>query len=84
MFEKIVDIEARDNYHLMAVFENGAIREYDARPLLETQAFAPLKEQLERFYAVKPICCGSAVAWEGSVDLASEEIWENGRVMDSR
>ena len=83
MFEKIVSVKAVDNLQLRAVFENGEIREYDVRPLLETEPFRPLKEQPEKFFSVKPISGGSAVAWDDSMDIASEEIWENGRAVDA-
>ena len=83
MYEKIVEVTAKDNYQLMAVFDNGEARIYDARPILsEIDAFLPLREQPERFFSVKPVCCGSAVAWDDTMDIASEEIWENGMVVD--
>ena len=37
-----------------------------------------LLDHPERFYDVKPVCCGSGIAWDDSLDIASEEIWEHG------
>ncbi|MBQ6903871.1 MAG: DUF2442 domain-containing protein [Lachnospiraceae bacterium] len=79
MFEKIVKINAQDNFQLIAEFSDGSVKQYDAYPALsEIKEFQVLLDHPERFYDVKTVCCGSGIAWDDSMDIASEEIWEHG------
>lgn len=82
MFEKVIKVNALNDYQIKAVFSDGSARQYDVKPLLtKFKEFQPLREDPQLFFNIKPICCGSAVAWTDSIDIASEEIWENGQVV---
>lgn len=79
MFEKIIRVDAKEDYQLIAEFENGEKRHYDVRPLFQKiEAFQELETDPALFYKVEIVSTGSGIAWNERIDLASEEIWENG------
>lgn len=82
MFEKIIRVDAKEDYQLIAEFENGEKRRYDVRPLFQKmEAFKELETDSALFYKVTPVSIGSGIAWNERIDLASEEIWENGEYL---
>lgn len=68
-----------EDFVLEAEFTDGAVKRYDISPLFEEiPVFLELKENPALFREVKVIGCGYAVGWNDDLDLACEEIYENG------
>ena len=64
---------------LQAVFQNGELRIYDVAPLQERwPAFRSLTEIPGLFELVQIDAGGYGVVWNDEIDLAAEEIWNNG------
>lgn len=71
-----------EDFVLEAEFTDGAVKRYDISPLFhEIPVFMELKENPELFRNVKVIGCGYAVGWNDDLDLACEEIYENGKAV---
>ena len=68
-----------EDFVLEAEFSNGAVRRYDISPLFEEiPVFLELKENPALFREVQVIGYGYAVGRNDDLDLACEEIYENG------
>ncbi len=68
-----------DGFVLEAEFTNGDKRRYDITPLFEEiPVFQEIRDNPELFKSVNVIGGGYAVGWNDELDLACEEIWENG------
>ena len=82
MFHKISKIEIKNNYIIIATFENGIKKEYDISNLIEKiDEFKDLKNY-NLFKLVKVDQGGYGIIWNENIDLSSEEIWKNGKVID--
>ena len=78
MFHKIVEIEAKDDFILIAKLQNGIKKKYDMKQLIDKyEIFKNLKEN-RLFYLVKVDVGGYGIFWNDDIDLSSEDIWENG------
>ena len=83
MFHKIKSVLPLEDYILLVQFHNGATKTYDVKPLFEWKnVFKSLKEN-ELFYGVYVDIGGYGVAWNDSIDISSEELWENGIDIES-
>ena len=77
--KKIKRIYPKDDYILICEFENGIIKKYDIKILFEEyEIFKKLKENKELFSHVVVDGGGYGISWNEEIDLAAEEIWENG------
>lgn len=76
-YPKIVSAEPLAEKRLSVLFDNGEKRVYDCTPLLEEEAFAPLREE-PLFRAVKADRHGHGVIWNDRIDLAESELWLHG------
>lgn len=74
---KIIAVQPLDNYQLMVQFSNHEFRQYDVRPLLENEMFAPL-ENRAFFQNVQIEQGGYALVWNDEIDISEYELWQNG------
>ena len=79
MFHKIKNVFPLENYRLLVQFCVGITKLYDVKPLFEWKdVFKTLKKN-ELFYGVEVDVGGCGIIWNDDVDLSCEELWENGR-----
>lgn len=72
-------VKPLDGFILEAEFTNGDVRRYDITPLFdEIPVFQAIRDNQELFRSARVIGGGYAVGWNDELDLACEEIWENG------
>ena len=84
MFHKIKNVMAACNYSLIVEFDDGTIKDYDLNPLIEqNEQFKKLKEN-ELFYNAHIDVDRCGVIWDDTIDISSEEIWDNGELLDSQ
>lgn len=62
---------------LRVTFDNGVTKVYDCAPLLDSEVFAPLWNEV-LFRRVRAEDHGYAVIWNDEIDLAESELWLNG------
>ncbi len=82
MFHKIYSVKALSDMTLLVWFGKGEIKHYDVRPLEKKRPpFSALQvEQL--FNLVKIDAGGYGISWNDDIDLACNELWENGVSID--
>lgn len=82
MFYKVQSIEAKENFILSVFFENGVKKEYDIKPLFRKwPVFNDLKNIPGLYKLVKVDTGGYGISWNDEIDLASDELWENGKTV---
>lgn len=80
MFHKIKNIEAKEDFILVAYFYDGTVKEYDVKPLFEElPVFNDLKTAHGLFEQVKVDAGGYGISWNDNLDLACEELWSKGQ-----
>lgn len=82
MFHKIVEVKAKDNFILIAKFDNGIKKEYDIKIMMNKfEVFKELNNE-NLFKSVKVDVGEYGISWNENIDLSSEEIWENGKIVE--
>lgn len=73
----VVAAETLDNYLLRLTFNNGSVKAFDCKPLIQQfPVFSPLQDK-QNFHNI--ILDGWTVTWEnGSIDIAPEYLYEKG------
>ena len=78
MFHKVKSVIPQANLILLVEFQNGQKKKYDVKPLMEKwDSFRDLKNDI-LFQLVKVDVGGYGLVWNEYIDLACEELWENG------
>ncbi len=78
---RIKEIKPLEGLRLLATFFDNTQKIYDVNPLLDKWQFEDLKTIKGLFELVKVDVGGYGIVWNDYLDLASEEIWENGVVV---
>ena len=79
MFHKVKEVSVVEKYVLQVVFADGVVKKYDVEPLFsEIEAFQTLKEVQGLFELVRVDAGGYGICWNDDIDLACDELWENG------
>lgn len=71
-------VKALNNFELEVIFTNGYIKTYNMNPIIREmpEIFGIFYNKSEFFKNVKTR--GSGVYWNDEIDLAAEELWNNG------
>jgi len=78
LFHKVKSVIPQANLILLVEFQNGQKKKYDVKPLMEKwDSFRDLKNDI-LFQLVKVDVGGYGLVWNEYIDLACEELWENG------
>lgn len=72
----VVKVEARANYELFLVFENGEKRIFDMTPYMNKLPFSRLKGSA--LFRLAKIDYGTVV-WPGNIDIAPETLYDRSR-----
>lgn len=76
---KIKKVYGKDDYILICEFEDGIKKKYDLKELIEKYSiFKKLENNINLFKQVKVDNGGYGISWNEEIDLAVEEILENG------
>lgn len=78
----ILKVKPLDGFILEVVFTGGEIRHYGCRHLIDRYpVFNAMVQDPEIFRHPQIVSGGYGVIWNDDLDVASEEIWENGKVV---
>lgn len=77
IYPKIHTVATLPNYHLVVTFQNGVVKSYDCRPLLEEPAFMALQAE-SLFVQAEVDTGGYGLIWNDEIDLSESELWLNG------
>ncbi len=84
MFHKIKTVTALPSYQLSIQFCEGVTKIYDASPLLKKiPAFSALQDDPQMFSDVSVDVGGYGVVWNDDLDLSCDELWENGKQVET-
>ena len=79
VFHRVIMARALEDYRLEIEFESGQRKEYDVKPLFaKWHEFSILRNDPGLFGLVRIEPGGYAISWNDEIDLASEELWNNG------
>jgi hypothetical protein len=79
MFHKVKQVTPLSGYRLSVEFVNGAVKEYDVQALFDQwEAFKALSYIPGLFNLVKVEAGGYGISWNDYIDLACDELFENG------
>jgi len=79
---RINKVKVKENYKLTCEFVNGVKKEYDVKILMKKyKIFKKLKKSKELFSKVDVDCGGYGISWNEEIDIASEEIWNKGKIV---
>ena len=82
MFHKIHGVKSLPDMILLVWFAGGEIKQYDVKPLMtKWRSFSALKDE-QLFRLVKIDAGGYGISWNDDIDLACNELWENGIPVD--
>lgn len=84
MFHKVQSVTAQSDYHLLVTFAEGISKRYDIKPLFDRiPVFCELKNTPHLFEQVSVDAGGYGISWNDDIDLACDELWANGVVVET-
>ncbi|MBR0469364.1 MAG: DUF2442 domain-containing protein [Mogibacterium sp.] len=84
MFHKIKNVNPLPDFKLSVQFSEGVTKIYDVKPLYaRLPAFRTLMDHPELFYEVHVDAGGYGIIWNDDLDLACDELYENGEKVDT-
>lgn len=82
-FHNVKSVFPLENYKLLVQFVSGVTKIYDVKPLFDWKdIFKTLKEN-DLFYGVYVGPAGYGIIWNDEVDLSCDELWENGKAIET-
>lgn len=75
---RVKDVTPAENMNLLVKFENGVVKLYDTKQLLQQFPYYEKLKDEAFFKLVKVDCGGCAVAWDSDIDISEVELWEGG------
>lgn len=81
-FHTIKYVEPLEDMVIKVIFKNKVIKKYDMKPLIEKYEVFKRLNNKELFNKVKADIGGYGIIWNDDIDLSSEEIWENGIIIE--
>jgi len=82
MFHKIYGVKALPEMTLLVWFADGEVKRYDVKPLTaQRKSFTSLQDE-QLFHLVRIDAGGYGISWNDDLDLACNELWENGVSVD--
>ena len=76
----VEDVQPQRDYTLLITFADGSRRLYDARPLLEKELYAMLKNPA---FFLRARAEYGTVVWSDDVDIAPEHLYECSRRVET-
>ena len=79
MTHRIKEIKTLDKFVVLAIFQDGTEKKYDVSQLFaDYPQFSRLEKETGLFEGVAVDVGGYGISWNDELDLAAEEIWNNG------
>lgn len=74
----VIEAIPHKDYTITIKFQDGSVRLYDAKPLLEKNIFERLKNP--GFFIQAKVECGTVV-WNDDIDIAPEHLYEASKIL---
>lgn len=72
MLIDVISVKPKNDFTLWLEFENGEVREFDCKPLLDKKPFLKLKDKY--FFDMAKVEYGTVV-WSDEIDIAPETLY---------
>ena len=85
MFNSLINVEFKENYIIIAEFQNGDIKELDLKQYFEKYPIflkLTLEDNLFQNGKIAPGGCG--IIFNDEIDIAAEEIFQKGKLIKQR
>lgn len=80
MTHRIKTVKVLRDFTISVIFQDGTEKEYDVRILYENYPqFRMFEQKKGLFEQIRVDTGGYGISWSDELDLASEEIWQNGK-----
>lgn len=84
MFHKVISATPTSNYNLIVQFSEGTTKKYKVDALFNRiPAFTVFIEKPLDFYHVQVDTGGYGISWSDDLDLSSDELWTNGKIIET-
>ena len=84
MFHKNKAVSPLENYMLIVSFVDGSAKIYDMNELISTnENYKDLKNVVGLFTQATVDVGGYGVSWNDDIDIACDELWENGKEIET-
>ncbi len=84
MFHKVQSVAVQKDFVLLVTFAEGISKKYDVTPLFERiPVFCELRDTPNLFEQVVVDVGGYGISWNDDIDLACDELWANGVVVQT-
>ena len=84
VFHKIKSVSVLSEYKLIVRFAEGISKIYDVDGLFDRiSAFAFFRNHYPEFLCVRVDVGGYGIVWNDELDLSCDELWENGKEIDT-
>ena len=82
MTHRIKAVKPKENYILSVTFQNGVVKEYDMKNILEIfPQYEALTQDDTLYNKVQVDTGGHGISWNDELDLEAEELWEEGNIV---
>ena len=81
MFHKVKNVRPLPDMVLHVEFLDGSVKLYDVKPLMDKWSVFKNLEHHSLFELARVEAGGYGVVWNKDIDLACNELWENGRTL---
>lgn len=79
MTHRIKEVKALENFVVSVIFQDGVEKEYDVKQLFSVfPQFQVFETESSLFKEVTVDVGGCGISWNDELDLAAEEVWDNG------
>ncbi|MCL1893194.1 MAG: DUF2442 domain-containing protein [Holophagaceae bacterium] len=83
MFYRVKEIVLLPDLILKVIFENGIIKRYDMKPLMEEREEFQDLNNYNLFSYARVTTRGLGIEWNDYIDLSCNELWHGGTTIDS-
>jgi DNA-binding XRE family transcriptional regulator len=79
MTHRIKEVKTLENFVVSVIFQDGVEKEYDVKQLFSVfPQFQVFETESPLFKQVTVDVGGCGISWNDELDLAAEEVWDNG------
>jgi len=80
--KQIIKVKALNNYNLLLKFDNGEIKIFDVKPLLDKPVFQPLKNK--NLFKKVHVVYDYTIGWNDDIDMCPDSLYMQSKNIDKQ